>query len=664
MKIYEGLFFLNPVTGSRWYGMIENIQLNNTENNGLGVINIDVTRDGNAVKTTIHESQCGTLSSIQHYDTLEIPIEKIDARCHEMVEMLNTTNRSGRVSKKALTRLREIGQIFYDELFSQSTKEKLRFSQAKFLQLTLDDHLVQIPWELLFDGNQFLCQRFCMGRSVKTRQSLPTNNNRQVDNPLKLLLIADPRGDLNGAYQEGLQLRDYMDRYKEQFHVTSFFDNVTPDALKEKMRNFDLVHFAGHADYQETNFSESGFRLTQNSLKASDIKKMAGAMPMPSLFFANACQSARTESWGLNDQFENKLYGLANAFLLSGVKHYVGTFCEILDEPSRKFALVFYEKIRQGIPVGEAIQSARWALIKEFGEETIAWSSYILYGDPTAKYADYSPPAEIPDEPIFQIFPGKTRTSSDDEEEVIMFDNKTPDKKKMGLYLMVSCIFMIITASIAAVTFLGKPHETEVLKLISADEQFHQTIITEIQEKILLARQQNRHERMDQNIKAIKSKIPIGHQVVKTGSCVPTMMIDFRSKDEDTGKDQLIASIITEQLIQNGKVQIVERKDLDQILEELNFGSSRLIAPSNRLALGKILSANMLLSGWVHPSEKETMVSMHVSNIETGRTIAAVNEVLDNRLPLFVQKKQLTERLLQRFENLFSNDDSTVKNDN
>ena len=643
--------------------MIENMQYNNNDKNGLSVINIDMTRDGNAVKTTIHESQCGTLSSIQHYDTLEIPIEKIDARCHEMVEMLNTTNRSGRVSKKSLTRLREIGQIFYDELFSQSTKEKLRFSHAKFLQLTLDDQLVQIPWELLFDGNQFLCQRFCMGRSVKTRQSLPTNNNRQVESPLKLLLIADPRGDLNGAYQEGLQLRDYMDRYKDQFHVTSFFDNVTPDALKEKMRNYDMVHFAGHADYQESNFGESGFRLTQHALKASDITKMAGAMPMPSLFFANACQSARTESWGLNDQFENNLYGLANAFLISGVKHYVGTFCEILDEPSRKFALVFYEKIRQGVPVGEAIQCARWALINEYGEETIAWSSYILYGDPTAQYADFSPPAEIPDEPIFHSFSGKTRTSSDDEEEVIMFDNKAPDKKKMGFYLLMTGIFMIITASIAAVTFLGKPHETEVLKLISADEKYHQTIINEIQEKIVLARQQDRHARMDKNIKAIESKIPDVAQVVQTSTGVPTIMIDFRSKEEDTGKDQLIASVITEQLIQNGNIQVVERKELDQILEELNFGSSRLIDPSKRLTLGKILSANMLLSGWLHPSESQTQVSMHVSNIETGRTIVAVNEVIDNRLPIFVQKKQLTERLLQRFDNLLSKKDLSVIRD-
>jgi CHAT domain-containing protein len=634
--------------------MIETIQSKNADN-GLGVINIDMTQEDKTLKTSIHENRCGELSSIQHYDTLEVPIEKIELRCHEMVEMLNTTNRSGRVSKKALIRLREIGQLFYDELFSLSTKEKLRFTQAKFLQLTVDDQLVQIPWELLYDGNQFLCQRFCMGRTVKTRQSLPTNNNRDLNNPLKMLLIADPRGDLNGAYQEGIQLRNYMDRYKNQIHVTSFFDNVTSDALKEKMRNYDLVHFAGHADYQHENISASGFRLTQKSLKAADIKKMAGAMPMPSMFFANACQSARTEKWALDDCFENNLYGLANAFLISGVRHYIGTFCEILDEPSRKFALVFYEKVRQGQPIGEAINKARWALIDEFGEETIAWSSYILYGDPTVQYSEKSLPDEIPDEPIYQTFSNKTRTSSDDEEEVIMFDAKSTDKKKMGLYVFLTCAFMLITASIAALTIFGPPKETQILKVISTDDNMHQTIVNDIKNKILLARQQERTDRMDKNIAAIESKIPHGRKIIQAvDSGLPTLMIDIRSKDETSGKNQLISSVITEQFIQHGKIQVVEREDLDNVLEELNFGSSRLIDPSRRLTLGKILSANLLLSGWVQPSETEVQVSMRVSDIETGRTIVAVNEVLDSRLPIFVQKKQLSNRLLQQVNEIFS----------
>jgi len=38
--------------------------------------------------------------------------------------------------------------------------------------------------------------------------------------------------------------------------------------------------------------------------------------------------------------------------------------------------------------VGEAVRLARTSLIREYGEETIIWASYLLYGDPTFTYVD------------------------------------------------------------------------------------------------------------------------------------------------------------------------------------------------------------------------------------------------------------------------------------
>ena len=86
--------------------------------------------------------------------------------------------------------------------------------------------------------------------------------------------------------------------------------------------------------------------------------------------------------------FQDEIFGLANAFVLAGVKHYVGTFWEILDEPSRRFALEFYRQVLLGLSVGEAMREARLSLIREYGEETIVWGSYLLYGDPTFNYMD------------------------------------------------------------------------------------------------------------------------------------------------------------------------------------------------------------------------------------------------------------------------------------
>ncbi len=38
--------------------------------------------------------------------------------------------------------------------------------------------------------------------------------------------------------------------------------------------------------------------------------------------------------------------------------------------------------------MGEALRQARHVIIREYGEETIAWAGYLLYGDPTFNYLD------------------------------------------------------------------------------------------------------------------------------------------------------------------------------------------------------------------------------------------------------------------------------------
>ena len=265
--------------------------------------------------------------------------------------------------------------------------------------LNLDDQLVHVPWELFYDGRQFLCQRFSMGRLVRTRQAVGERRTRVLARPLKMLVLADPEGDLKGAYDEGTKIRDTMDLNKDLVNTTLRSGSITPDFIREKIRNFDLVHFAGHSDYDPQHVGESGWRLTGGSLKGSDIRKMAGAGAMPALIFSNACQSARTEEWGLRKSFQEEIFGLANVFLLSGVKHFVGTFWEILDEPSSRFAAEFYRYFMSGMTMGEAVREARHALIRQYGEENIVWASYLLYGDPTSNYMDQIKAAEPREEP-------------------------------------------------------------------------------------------------------------------------------------------------------------------------------------------------------------------------------------------------------------------------
>lgn len=415
----------------------------------LKVLYLEVAREGNRIKISSHEQTAGETSTIRHYEEIKVSMDRIESRSSEMLETLNKANRRNRVSREALTKLREIGQAFSDELFTVNIKEKLRKTKAQHLSLHLDDRLVHVPWELLHDGQQFLCQRFNMGRLVRTRQPVPASRSRILARPVRMLILADPRGDLKGAYQEGIDIRDYMDRDKDLVNVSLRSDNITPNFIKEKIRNFDLVHYAGHADYNRLDAEQSGWRLTTGSFKAQDIIKMAGTAVMPALIFSNACQSGRTEEWKVKEYFQSEIFGLANAFVLAGVRHYVGTFWEILDEPSSHFALEFYKNLLSGMTIGEAIRESRVALIREFGEESIVWASYILYGDPTSNYIDQIKKAREEEEPEAPVVTASRRPSEMEvraQEEIVDFA-KTEVKAKKRAWLA-------ILAAVVALAFV------------------------------------------------------------------------------------------------------------------------------------------------------------------------------------------------------------------
>jgi class 3 adenylate cyclase/CHAT domain-containing protein len=352
------------------------------------VVELTASREGSSVKISVNEHQHGEEKTVSQYDLVKYNEEVIKQQCDEIVGLLNRSNKRGKVTKEILKQLKSAGQILFDQLLSQEAKEKIMSSQAEHLTLHLDDNLVHVPWELLFDGQFFFCQRFGMGRIVATRQRIADVPDRNIARPLRMLVIADPRSDLPAASTEGAHIRDALEKEYEFINVNLKAQDVPVNYIKSKLRNFDIIHYAGHADYDAADPSNSGWLLADGKVSSNDFKSMAGNKPMPALVFANACQSGQTDEWKLASGYETNIFGLANAFLLTGVQHYIGTFWDILDDPGHDFALAFYQAMIAGKSVGESVRKARLALIDKYGEETIVWASYMLYGDPTFSYLE------------------------------------------------------------------------------------------------------------------------------------------------------------------------------------------------------------------------------------------------------------------------------------
>ena len=348
-----------------------------------GDLIIEASRENGYIKVSVYERSEGGEKTLRPYEHVDVPWEQIEARRREVISLLNRANRRAKVTREILESLKKSGQVLFDLLIPSKAREKLSSTEASNLILYVDDKLVHIPWELLFDGRQFLCRRFAMGRIVRTRQAPTALSSRRPKAPFKVLVVADPRGDLDASYREGTEIRNFLDEKRDIFHVDFKSHPVDVSFVKKNLRDYDIVHYAGHADYHSENPSESGWLLKDARLKASEISAMGGLQPMPSLVFSNACQSGHSGEWRIKEEDEQRIFGLANAYLLAGVQHYIGTFWEILDEPSSQFAKLFYGSLSEGESVGEAVRKAREKLIEAHGEETIVWASYMLYGDPT-----------------------------------------------------------------------------------------------------------------------------------------------------------------------------------------------------------------------------------------------------------------------------------------
>jgi CHAT domain-containing protein len=354
-----------------------------TQGGAGGDLIIEASRENGYIKISVYEKSEGGERTLRPYEHVEVPWEQIEASRREVISLLNRANRRAKVTPEILESLKKSGQVLFDLLVPSKAREKLSSTEARKLILYVDDKLVHIPWELLFDGRQFLCRRFAMGRIVRTRQAPTSLSSRTPKAPFKVLVVADPRGDLDASYREGTEIRNFLDEKRDIFHVDFKSHPVDVAFVKKNLRDYDIVHYAGHADYHSENSSESGWLLKDARLKASEISAMGGLQPMPSLVFSNACQSGHSGEWRIGEEDEQQIFGLANAYLLSGVQHYIGTFWEILDEPSSQFAKLFYDSLSQGESVGESVRKAREKLIEAHGEETIVWASYMLYGDPT-----------------------------------------------------------------------------------------------------------------------------------------------------------------------------------------------------------------------------------------------------------------------------------------
>jgi len=326
---------------------------------------------------------------------------QLDAQLETMVQSIDV--RAGRVAPAAgamvsdpQSKMEEFGGILYGLTIPRYIGADLE-GGGLFLEIGMDESLLGYPWELMHDGDNFLCLKHNMGRFVNATSPIGQSNRDASwealdEQEFSVLVVAVPKPlpragskveyeELGAAEAEaggiiatltaigGIKINAL--RGKEATYV---------NVKKELDKRHQIVHFCGHAQANEKTPANSKLILYDQDMTTGAVTAFV-SKARPMLCFVNACESGKVSQ----ARGRINVYGLARAFLETG-SYLLGSRWKVGDKAAKAFGTAFYTALlKEGKPLGRAVLEGRM-VCKEEEPHDFAWASYVLYGDPRVSF--------------------------------------------------------------------------------------------------------------------------------------------------------------------------------------------------------------------------------------------------------------------------------------
>ena len=291
---------------------------------------------------------------------------------------------------------RKYGRLLYDYLLPEDFHDLIDGELP--LRLIVDRATASVPWEMAcFETRscgdvRWLGLDLRLSRQFRSLLTRPPGTTPPLNDHLKVLVIADPAKErelqLPFARTEGRRVVDVLRRMNRPGLRIDVESRIGPSECdmveilaQVLVGGFDVVHFAGHGDYDPANPAQSGWIFGKDQvLTARDIFR---ARRVPRLIFANACFSGviREATAQAPDELSKGLASIAQAFFERGVPNFIGSGWPIGDQQAAGFAGTFYENALGASPrLLDALTAARKCIFDEGVGAT--WGAYQHYGNP------------------------------------------------------------------------------------------------------------------------------------------------------------------------------------------------------------------------------------------------------------------------------------------
>nr|WP_322680719.1 CHAT domain-containing protein [Nostoc sp. DedQUE03]MDZ7976096.1 CHAT domain-containing protein [Nostoc sp. DedQUE03]MDZ8044072.1 CHAT domain-containing protein [Nostoc sp. DedQUE02] len=257
-------------------------------------------------------------------------------------------------------------------------ESQLQKSGVDTLVFVLDGALRNLPMAALYDGKQYLVEKYAIALSVGLQLLDPKPLVKQQLRALTAGLTQPPPGF--PKFAPLLAIKSEFDGItKAGVSTTSLLDG---DFKKKNLESeigaasFNIVHLATHGQFSSR--LEDTFILDfdgQINVKDFDTLFRSQGKTVVELLVLSACQTATGDN--------RAALGLAGAAVRAGARSTIASLWQIDDESTAMFVSAFYRELKSGkITKAEAVHRAQLQLLKHPNYRAPSyWSAYVLIGN-------------------------------------------------------------------------------------------------------------------------------------------------------------------------------------------------------------------------------------------------------------------------------------------
>lgn len=276
-------------------------------------------------------------------------------------------------------------KAIYDWVLGKLMKDnKLEESGIKTLVFVLDSPLRNIPMAALYDGEQYLIEKYSialnLGIEFSDRSPLQAGKFRMLAAGLSKP-VAGYSG-LDGVEVELKELESKFSGRLEKLQNEEFNSKKVQEQILQQ--NFDVIHLATHgvfsSDPESTSILLYDTKLDMNQMEQIFRKRTTDQLDTIGLLFLSACQTAVGD--------KRATLGIAGMAVRTGANSVIATLLDAPDAQAADLVVAFYDALgKPNVTKAEALRQAQLKILHNSSSNNFLnvtpqnWAPFVLIGN-------------------------------------------------------------------------------------------------------------------------------------------------------------------------------------------------------------------------------------------------------------------------------------------